>query len=135
MLNVSPATSHHESLAINLNLPQQTDQKRRLRDGLDILATKNMELSDVSSPWNIMHGTGTSELEDLKLAVRQDSTPPQDYWVGFFEHRGRRQSIIQPVLIQASFSTIPDSAPIVHELRQALAVQMLVGKPNTLTSR
>ena len=122
MLTVSQATSLHESPAINLNLPQQTDQKRRLREGLDVLAT------------NIVHGTGTSELEDLKLAVRQDSAPPQDYWVGLFEHRGRRQSIIQPVLIQASFSTIPDFAQVVDGLRQALAIEMLVSTPTGLIS-
>jgi hypothetical protein len=81
-----------------------------------------------------VNGIGTSELEDLKLAVRQDSVPPQDYWAGLFEHRGRREPIIQPVLIQASFSTIPDFAQVVHALRQALAVKILVGTPTGLIS-
>lgn len=93
-----------------------------------------MELSDFSTTWSIVHGTGTSELEGLKLAVRQDSALPRDYWVGLFDHRGRRQSLIHPVLIQASFLTIPDFAQVVDALRQALAIEMLVGTPTGLIS-
>lgn len=92
-------------------------QKERIGRALDVMATRTITFTWEAN-YTAAHNAKTSDLGGLKPGSRQDSAPPNLYWVAMFESNSKR--IIPPPLIAASFQNVPDTATAVAGLRVAL---------------
>lgn len=92
-------------------------QKKQIARALDVMATRTIAFTWEAN-YTAAHDAKTSDLGGLKPGSRQDSDPPNHYWVGMFKSSSKKTT--PPPLIEASFQEVPDTATAVAGLRAAL---------------